>query len=488
MRKASGSKRARGPEYPRDANRHIRPTTGKKPIVEKAGGIALVLLAILFCSIFYQNLPSDLGLNAPNLGPTAASPGQNIVVAPELFSPDQGSTGNTLDRIIKVCMIVMSVYVIATRWSLTRAVSKSSNVGFAAFMALVPLSALWSIDSPATILRFISLASIVLVCFAISLAGWHRLRFQQLAIPPVMFILVVSLLLGIIFPDRITEMGDDLSLRGAWHGIALTKNQFGMTASLGAIICINRWLAGEGRTRWSIAGTAVAVACLILSKSNTSQFATMVAVLFMVLVMRVPVIRQRYSIHVVVAIAATLTLYELVIQDFLPGAYTLLAPIRALTGKDATFSARTMIWDVVKQHIQAAPYLGTGYGAYWPTDPTPSSPAFIFIWTMSFYPSEAHNGYLDIVNDLGYLGLICLFVFLISYVRQGLQLMRVDRGQAALYLALLFQQLVMNMSESEWFARDIVFSVVILGITCMTRALHESRLNARPAVSAGTQR
>ena len=94
---------------------------------------------------------------------------------------------------------------------------------------------------------------------------------------------------------------------------------------------------------------------------------------------------------------------------------------------------------------------------------------------MFFYPSESHNGYLEIVNDLGYVGLICLLVFLIAYLRQGIELMRLDRNQAAMYLALMYHQLVVNMSESEWFARDSVFTMMILGVMCMSRALYESR-------------
>jgi exopolysaccharide production protein ExoQ len=481
MRKTLAPLRPRTPLSSRAANPQVGQTIGKRPSISKAGGASLVLLSILFCAIFYQNLPSNLGLNAPNLTPA-------VVGAPEIVSvADAGdqNKGNTLDRIIKVCMIVTSASVVVTRWSLARSLSKRINVGFAAFMVLIPLSAMWSIDSGATTLRFISLASIVLVCFAISLTGWHRLRFQQIVIPPIMFILVVSLLVGMVYPGRITEIGDDLSQKGAWHGITLTKNQFGMTASLGAIICFNRWLAREGRAHWAIIGTLISFVCLVLSRSNTSLLAAMIAMLFMVLVMRVPVIKQGFSTHVVIGLVALLLVYEMVIQDLLPGAYTLLAPIRSMTGKDGSLSGRTIIWDIIKQHIQAAPYLGSGYGAYWPAGPTPGSPSYVFLYLMFFYPSEAHNGYLDIVNDLGYLGLICLLVFLISYIRQGLELMRSDRSQAALYLALLFQQLVMNLSESEWFARDIIFTIIILGITCMSRALYESRLQARTAASAG---
>jgi exopolysaccharide production protein ExoQ len=415
--------------------------------------------------IFYQNLPNNLDGMASG-GPVV--------------------TENILNRDIKVGMIAMSVYVLAAGWSLTRALAKNINVGAAAFLVLAPLSAVWSIEPGATMLRFISLVSIFLLCFAISLAGWHRRRFQQLAIPPLMFILVASLVVGIVLPDRITEIGDDLSQKGAWHGITHGKNEFGMVASFGAIICVNRWLAREGRPFWPIAGAAVAFACLILSRSNTSLIATIVGVLSMGLVMRVPVIRRRYSSHVVAAIAATLLFYELVIQNVIPGVNTFLAPVMRLTGKDTTFSARTIIWKVIKEHIQGAPYLGTGYGAYW--RPLPTSPSHVFVSLMYFYPMEAHNGYLDVVNDLGILGLICLLVFLFWFMRQALQLMRIDRSQAALYLALLFQEMVINMSESDWFSRSSTFTVLILATTCLSRGLLNVRPPTQAVGSAGRQR
>ena len=462
MRKTPGAMRAGAPRTPKGAYRAAGLSVGKVAVAGVSGGVALILIAILFWLIFYENLPGNMGLNG--------TPGGDIAAA------------NTEDRIIKICMLAMSIYVIVTRWSLTRSLIKYCNVGAAAFLVFAALSYSWSISPADTILRFISLASIVLTCFAISLTGWHRLRLQQMVIPPLMYILVVSLVVGILYPDRITEIGDDISQKGAWHGITITKNQFGMTASLAAIICVNRWLAREGRTIAAIAGAVVAFVCLILSRSNASLFATLVGVFFMVLVMRVPVIKQRYSTHVVVAIAVTILLYELVILNIIPGAHTLLAPVRTLTGKDATFSARTQIWDVIREHIQWAPIRGSGYGAYW-VGPTAQSPSRVFNFLMYFYPTEAHNGYLDVINDLGYVGLMCLLGLLISYIRQALQLMAVDRSQAALYLALLFQQMVMNMSESEWFARDSTFAVFILGMVCLSRAAVESRRQAGSMVA-----
>jgi exopolysaccharide production protein ExoQ len=441
------------------------------PTVRKAGGSGvLMLLSVLFWLIFYQNLPDNWGLNevaGQGLAGTAAVP--------------TAYAANVLDRIIKVSMISISLCVIATHWSMARSLAKNLNPGLTAYLALTLSSAAWSIDSSATLLRFVTLASIVLVCFSIPLAGWDVLRLQRLVIPPVMVTLVASLVVGSLYPDRIIEIGLDASQYNAWHGITFSKNFFGLMASIGVILCSHRWLAREGRMLWSLAGALAAFACLILSRSNTSLLATLVSVGFMVLVIRVPIFQKRFSNYLVIGIGGTLLLYELIIQDVVPGVDLLLAPITRLFGKDTTFSARTMIWSIIKEHINGAPYLGSGYGAYW-TGPTPESPSYVFVQLMYFYPTEAHNGYLEVVNDVGLVGLVVLLVFLFWYMRQGLQLMRFDRNQAALYLAFLYEQMVMNMSESEWFSRSSSFAVVFLAVSCMARALLEQRSRAQQSM------
>lgn len=420
------------------------------PARKTAGHFFLVPLLIFFWFIFYQNLPEYL--NGMELKPF--------------------STAGAIDRLLKIGTIAISCAVMATQWPLARRLVKNVNPGLAAFMLLIPMSAVWSIDSAATLLRFTTLIGIVLLCLAIPLAGWDRLRFQQVALPPVMTILVVSLVIGIFSPESVKEIGTDISLINSWHGITFQKNQFGTTASIVAILCFHRWLAPGRHTIWTFAGIATALTCLLLSRSSTSLISMLLAVVFMILMLRVPVITRRFSTHVVVAIFTTILVYELAVQNLIPGVATLLAPVMHLTGKDMTFSARSIIWEVIWEHTQAAPWLGTGYGAYW-TGPTPGSPSYVFMNLMQFYPTESHNGYLEILNDLGRVGLICLLAFLICFVRQGLKLMAFDRGQAVLYLALLFQQMVDNLSESEWFSRTATCTILILGSTCLSRALLE---------------
>ena len=432
------------------------PSTGRKA----AGYFFVVPLLIMFWFVFYQNLPGGS------------------------FKLTEGAG----DRLIKIGTIGLSIAVIATRWSHTRLLLKEINPGMLAFMVLIPLSAAWSIDSAATLLRYVTLLSIVLLCLALALAGWHRQRIQQAALPPVMAILVLSLVTGVIDPQLVKEIGTDISLKDAWRGITYQKNQFGTTASIATIFCAHRLLAPGRHSIWTFVGIATALTCLVLSKSSTSLLGTIVVVFFMVLVLRVPVVKRRFTSLVVIGTFTTILVYALAVQNLIPGVHKLLAPVMHLTGKDMTFSARSIIWDVVKQHAAAAPWLGSGYAAYWPPEPRPGWPSYVFMYIMNFYPTSSHNGYLEIMNDLGRVGLACLVAFLIYFLKQGLQLLPLDRGQAVLYLGLLFQQMVDNLSESEWFSRTATCSILLLASICLSRALVEQRLTTQLTSAGGRRR
>jgi O-antigen ligase len=200
---------------------------------------------------------------------------------------------------------------------------------------------------------------------------------------------------------------------------------------------------------------------------------------------------RRYSPYLVVLFASLMVAYALAVLNLVPGLETLLlSPITAITGKDMTFTNRTAIWEIIKEHAQLHPILGTGYGAYW-TGPVPSSQSYVMLTRLYFWPSESHNGYLEVVNDLGFVGLICLIGYIAVYVRQSLQLFSSDRAQGALYLAIFFLQAITNLSESGWFSANGVLPVIIVTLaTCsLARGLLEqqrgraSQAAARPAVA-----
>jgi len=157
----------------------------------------------------------------------------------------------------------------------------------------------------------------------------------------------------------------------------------------------------------------------------------------------------------------------------------LLAPM-SLLGMDTTFTGRSEIWAIIVGRFHFNPLLGVGYGAYW-IGPVAQSPSYEFIWRMgSFYPGSAHNGYLDVANDLGWTGLVCLLGYIAVHLRQSLRALAADRSQGALFLALFVQQAMVHLAESHWFSvLSLQFMLMTLATMVLARLLLELKLRAR---------
>jgi O-antigen ligase len=209
------------------------------------------------------------------------------------------------------------------------------------------------------------------------------------------------------------------------------------------------------------------------------------SVLFLLALMRAPRSVRPYMRYLVAGLMVVLVVYALAILRLIPGLELLFAPITQLTGLDLTFTGRSEIWAIIVERIHQNPLLGVGYGAYW-TGPVPTSPSYEFIWRMgSFYPGSAHNGYLDVANDLGGSGLVVLLGYIVTHLRQTLRVLATSAAQGSLLLALFFQQAVLNLSESHWFsAMSVQFVITTLTAAALARTLLEQRLRARYGVPA----
>ncbi len=423
-----------------------------------ADGSYTVILTLMVWLIFVQNAPHSLA------GFQAGVAGTNFGAA------------NVSDRAIKLSMLAVGGFLCCVRLRLARDILRQ-NPGLVLVLGTAVASTGWSIAPAQTVLRLVSLFAFFLACLGFGLASWHPRRFQQVLLPPLMLILVGSLVLGAINPNLVIEASDQYELKNSWHGLTHGKNELGMIAGMSFIICAQLTLSVRRlRPAWALAAAA-SMTCLILSRSNTSLFAALLAVTGMTVLMLSKALTRRWANRLVGFAGTLIVLYELAIQNLIPGLSFILSPITFLTGKDTTFSSRTTIWAVIKEHIRQRPFFGTGYGAYW-IGPLPESPSYIFLSIMWLYPTESHNGYLEIINDLGFFGLVCLIFFIYYYLRNALRLMQIDRAQGAMFAALLLFELVINLSESDWFARSNTFAIVLLAAVCMGRALVDARINA----------
>jgi O-antigen ligase len=390
---------------------------------------------------------------------------------------------NPLARLIKLGLLGSGALICLWRAPMTVLLLQQLNRGLVAFLIAVPLSYLWSISPGDTLARFISILSTLFTCLAFCVAGWHQQRFQQVARPFITVILMGSIVFGLVSPDLAIEHGIG-TLKDAWHGLTSQKNEFGQLSSFGVVFWMHGWLSGQVKRWQALVFGVMALTCVLLSRSSTSLMATVLVSVFLLLLLRSPPNLRRYMPWIVTGFASMVLTYALAVLKLVPGLDVILEPIAAMTGKDMTFSNRSNIWLIIKEHIALHPWFGTGYGAFW-IGPVPSSPSYEFLTRMYFYPTESHNGYLEIINDLGFFGGLILFSYLIIFVKQSLQLMRLDRTQGALFLGLFFQQAIMNLSESCWLTVNsaFLFTLMTMATVALARSLLEARLRQhfRPA-------
>lgn len=416
-----------------------------------------------------------------------------LTVPLNIFSPPTLAgnfmAANSASRVIKLAFLAIAGVLVLSRLAGFRPVARRLNVFFIAFLVLVPASALWSISQSDTVARFASLLSIVAVCAAFCSSQWYPRKFQDSLRPVITLLLLGSVVFVMVDPNLAVQHDTGVLQHGAWHGLTAQKNPFGALASFGLIFWLHGWLTGKTHPGKAVLGGGLALFCLVMSRSSTSVIATFFVVLFLLMLLRSPPGLRRYMPYLVSIFAIIVVTYALAVLNLLPGSSLLLSPITAITGKDLTFSERTEIWAIIEQHIRLAPLLGSGYGAYW-IGPVPTSPSYVFLGRMFFYPTESHNGYLEIVNDLGYVGMICLIGYLAVYIRQALELLRSDRGQGALFLAIFFQQAIVNLSESCWLHLDsgFIFGIVTLATFALARALAEQNRANRAAAATGVAR
>ncbi len=421
-----------------------------------------------------------------------------LMIVPDGFNysavstADMPSSGSAVSRLLWLGLLGSGALVIAWRSPLSWLLLRFLNPFLLALSALAVMSVLWSIEPGITIRRLIRLAAVLGVSAALVLLAWHRRRYQTVVRPALTAMLFGSILFCIAFPSLGIHSESNAELAGAWHGLATHKNSLGALASLGVIFWFHGWLAREVRPLPALAGGSVAMLCLLQSRSSTSLVTTLFVMVFLVLLMRAPANLRRYMPWAVGIFVAVLLTYAIAVLRLVPGLDMLLQPVAMVTGKDLTFTGRSEIWAILAEHIQFAPVLGTGYSAYW-IGPMFQSPSYEFVIRMWFYPGSAHNGYIEIVNDLGFVGLVLLLGYLLTHVSHCLRLLRIDRSQAALYLGVFFQQAITNLSETHWFAvMSVDFVIVTMASFCLARDHLEFQLQRyfgrppRPSVVVAT--
>jgi exopolysaccharide production protein ExoQ len=121
----------------------------------------------------------------------------------------------------------------------------------------------------------------------------------------------------------------------------------------------------------------------------------------------------------------------------LPLAGGLLGGLTAAFGRDSTFTGRTDIWSELVPFVQASPILGCGFGGFW----TPEKRAIYII-------GQAHNGYLEVLMEMGWVGLGLVAMFFIGCARKALRALPHDFDLASIALGMVLIASLHNATEA----------------------------------------
>lgn len=398
------------------------------------------------------------------------------------------SGGDMTTRVVWLAALAIPAGLLASRSTRALTMARWLNPFLWLLLLLAGASITWSIAPPYTILRSMRFLTVVLACLSFALFGWKPHRLQSFLRAYLTLVCVTSIWFAYFYPEGGIHHVGTPEMLNSWKGVTMGKNILGSLSGVCVLVWLHGWMTRQVKMIYALFGITAGVWCMVGSRSQTSIMAAVFAVMFMLLLMRTPGTLRRATPYLVGSFATAILIYALAVLRLVPGLEGVLAPIQMLTGKDLSFSGRTNIWYVLTQHIHLSPLLGSGYGAYWVGEDAVWSPSHLMLQLLYFYPTEGHNGYLDVINDLGAVGGFLLLGYFVRYIRDGLRVMRFDRAQGALYLTMLFRGFLADMSESHWMnALNIDFLIMTLATAAVARSLLQAHLDRSAAAAAAAR-
>ncbi|MEH2167454.1 MAG: O-antigen ligase family protein [Nostoc sp.] len=304
--------------------------------------------------------------------------------------------GDKLDTLFNIVSYLILFYFLILYWKGFIFVITRSPLQFF-LLAIVIFSLLWSEDLSSSLTYLRGLIRIYFL--AIYLAMRYPLKEQ---IKLIAWALGVAASLSILFsafvPGYIHESPE---LLGMWSGIYGHKNELGYMMAWSAGVFLHLALSGH-RYRWLMwALCGISICLIILSRSTTSL--TILLTMILLLPFYRSLKKTNYKLQVIMI---TSTLMFLMISSILllNNAETVVGT----SGKDLTFNGRSDLWELVISKILERPWLGYGFSGFW-TSNAASKLRATYDWA-----SNAHNGFLELLLELGLLGFL---TFAASFVQ-----------------------------------------------------------------------
>lgn len=299
------------------------------------------------------------------------------------------------------------------------------------FLFWCGLTIIWSIDYTISLKRYFQYIVTSLACISVLLNfGQQEILVKTLKIVLLLYVLIT---IGVIltFPQAI-----DPSWK-TWRGLHAGKNNLGQTAGL-CIIFFSYLVITESTRLKKI----VYLFFLVLSVTLLVGSFSMTPMLILSFLFFYFTLRYADAIFMKIRIGKTVSSLIILSIILIIVVIMLVSPEMADSflysiGKDPTFTDRTDIWYMLLTSSVGDLIKGVGFQAFW--IPAKLSTLTIFEYWL---PNQGHNGYVDIILEVGIIGLIFFVILLFDMAKNKFNKNNV------LWLVFILFALLINMSES----------------------------------------
>lgn len=325
------------------------------------------------------------------------------------------------------------------------------------------ITMLWSPYPVITFKRSCQLIGLIVVGLVISPPTGKPRQLIYTLLATFTVIMMLSMIIVLIMPS----IGIDYELDNAWRGILSQKNSLGVVAALSVIFWAREIMDKQLPTWLCILGFLFSTFMLIMTKSTTALIVCMFCVGCYFFIRKRHFFGDFDYIKIFVSlltIVLTAVWIFYLFNGHLPTWQEIFAPIGAVFDKSTDLTGRTEIWALVLLSIKQHPIFGIGYGAFWLGEGSPSQ---YIINVLHWIPLQSHNGYLDILNELGITGLILLIGVFIFHAINLFKFLKIDREEAAIHWSIFIFILISHISESEIF-RGVLFQNIFFLYSSIT--------------------
>jgi len=388
--------------------------------------------------------------------------------------------GNPIDRLIYTTLIVSSICILTSRSIRWRMFLRQNSV-LITFLSYCLVSSLWS-DFPLIALKrwFRDIGDYLVVL--VILSDPRPVAAAQIVLRRLCYLVIPLSVLFVKYYPHLSIHYDAWTGVPEYIGATTSKNTLGGVCLVSGLVffwdTVLRWPQRRKKgvktlILLNVAFIVMSLYLLHLCNSVTSEVC--LALGCCVILGAYSDWVRRYSKQFLLLMPASFLFY--LVLDFGLG---MNGEMAEKLGRNPNLTGRTEIWATLLS-VRINPVFGTGYETFW------LGPRLQWIWEQRGHINEAHNGYLDVYLNLGFVGLSLLLLLLIVTYRNAWRSFKRGSPLGSFGLAMWTLLLFYCMSEAA-FKNGLLWMVLLLTSVVVPRAVtvrKKPSLRATGAALAG---